>query len=139
MTISSAPTSTCLLQQPSSSGRWLTATAPMSPRAGSLDCWSFSASYKKSGGLRKPPSGFLVRKQWVVQHQGTGQYLRAIDGRQVVWTGNPALAHQWLTTEAIVAMLQSDPELFGDLTQLRAVELSFTADPLRPTAWSFHG
>jgi hypothetical protein len=65
----------------------------------------------------------------------TGLYLQAIDGRQVIWTEHPDQAFGWLSTEPIRTMLLADPELFGDPTQLLAVELTYLAHLQAPHRW----
>lgn len=135
MTIYSTPTSTCLPPLASCNAGWLSGTAGTCLQDESLASSSCTPSSKKSGGLRPPANAFLKRRQWVLRHQESGLYLQAIERRQVIWTKHPGMAHSWLSTEPIRTMLLTDPELFGDPTQLFAVEFTYIAHLQAPHHW----
>lgn len=131
-------TSTCLLPPSSLSTSWRGTTAATYQGGECSTSWTFTPASKKSNGLRPPASTFLHRKQWFLKHQTSGQYLQSIGGRELIWTEHPAMAHAWLSTEPIRAMLLTDPELFGDLSQLQAIEHTFVASTQAPHDWVFY-
>lgn len=65
----------------------------------------------------------------------TGRYVQAIAAREVLWTDQPGLAYCWLTTSAIVKVIKSDPELFGDASLLRATACTYVAQLEAPHHW----
>jgi hypothetical protein len=101
----------------------------------SWGCLTFTPSSKKSSDWRQRSVSLLQRSQWLLQHVLTGQFLQAIEGREVVWTDHPGLAHCWLTTSAITNVLKSDPDLFGDASLLRATARTYVAHPQAPHHW----
>ena len=129
------PTSASLLQPCSSSRSFHAPTAGMSAMGASWHCLTSTRSFKRSSGYQQPFVSLLQRKQWLLQHVKSGQFLQTIAGREVVWTDHPGLAHCWLTTCAITNMLKSDPDLFGDASLLRAAAHTYVAHPQAPHHW----
>ena len=129
------PTSASLLQPCSLSRSFPAPTAGMSAMGASWHCLTSTASSKKSSDCRLRSVSLLQRNQWLLQQATTGQFLRTIAGREVLWTDHPGLAHCWLTTFAIAKVIKSDPDLFGDASLLRAVARTYVAHPQAPHHW----
>jgi hypothetical protein len=72
-------------------------------------------------------------------HRPTGRYLQAVESRQVIWTLQPDQAYAWLTPDRVVAIVHTDPELFGELSELELVPMVYTASSAAPLTWSCHG
>lgn len=80
----------------------------------------------------------LHRRQWLLKHLPSGQYLQAVQGRQILWTQQPDQARHWMTPDRVVAILKADPDLFGNITDMELVELVFTASSATPPQWHCH-
>jgi hypothetical protein len=77
----------------------------------------------------------LHRRQWLLKHQPSGQYLQAVQGRQILWTQQPDQAFHWMNPDRVVAIVKADPDLFGNISEMELVEQDFTADPTAPHLW----
>lgn len=135
MNTSPTPTTTWLQPPCSSSGTSSLIIPGTFKPGGSWGCWISTTGSKKSSDWPRQCSVLLHRRQWLLRHLPSGQYLQAVQGRQTLWTQQPDQACHWMTPDRVVAIVKADPDLFGNISEMELVEQDFTADPTAAHLW----